>query len=128
MKNVSVNFKNHCSGMKRIYDILLNVLLPLILGSSFYFLPVWQLLRNHFADGLWAYALTSLILIIWNRQINLFWMGVIIICFPFFEYLQHIGIVKGTADLIDVVFYVIFFIIALVLNKYITLKIYNDEN
>jgi len=108
--------------LNRNYDILLNVFTPLGLGTTIYFFPTNYLLRNYLPDGLWAYALTSLVLIIWSRQTNLFWLTMIFLCFLIFEFLQQIEIIKGTSDVVDIITYIIFAIFALTINKFLKPK------
>jgi hypothetical protein len=103
-------------------DILLNVALPLCIGGVLYLFPVSQLLRNYAADGLWAYAATSTMLIIWDRRINPFWLVVLALCFPAFEILQSLAVVKGTGDVWDVAVYLFCFAVALITSKLIIYK------
>jgi hypothetical protein len=103
-------------------DILLNVAVPLCLGVICYLFPVSKLLRNYAADGLWAYAATSAMLIIWNRHINLLWLTTLALCFPAFEILQSLAVVKGTGDVWDIVTYLAFFSIAIIKGRLINYK------
>ncbi|HLP47034.1 MAG TPA: hypothetical protein VK469_13870 [Candidatus Kapabacteria bacterium] len=105
--------------MKKLVDICINVILPLGLGFIFYFLPVGQFVRNYLPDGLWAYSLTSMILIIWNRRINSSWIIILIGFFLIFESLQYLQLVNGTGDIVDILFYLFFFFIALITNTII---------
>jgi len=106
----------------RKYDLLLNVLLPLAAGVIIYFvsryIAVNIFIRNQLADGLWAYALMSAILIIWNRTINLFWVTIVFIFFILIEAFQYYHIIEGTADYRDVLIYFIFSSLTFLLNKY----------
>lgn len=99
-------------------DILLNVFLPICVGVIIYSFPVKQFIRNYIPDGLWAYALTSAILIIWSRKIQLFWLFSVAILFIVFEILQSYHIIVGTGDIKDILIYFAFGIIALSLNKF----------
>ena len=74
-------------------DILLNVLFPVLAGSCLYFmsfnLSLTGFWRNQLPDRLWAYALIFSLLIIWNRQIDIFYVSLILIISVSFEVLQH---------------------------------------
>ena len=103
-------------------DTLLNIILPVLIGSCLYFMSLSILMtgfwRNQLPDGLWAYAFISSLLIIWNRQINIFWMGIILIIFISFEALQHFHFISGTGDWWDIIIYISFSITALLTNKF----------
>ena len=103
-------------------DCLLNILLPLLTGILLYFIASQVSLtgfaRNQLPDGLWAYALISCLLIIWNRQINIFWISLIFITFLLFEALQHFHFIRGTGDWLDIIIYISFSIITLFTNKF----------
>jgi hypothetical protein len=111
----------------------LNVALPLIIGSIIYpfkttLLPI---LKNHLADGLWAYALISFIMIIWERQIHLLWLVICVLTAAVFELCQYYHVVAGQADILDMLAYAAFFLLALIFNnlfkpKYIKLKHENN--
>ena len=58
-------------------------------------------------------------LIIWGRNVKKVWLGIMFICFILFEILQCAGAVKGTGDIVDIVFYVGFATSALLINKFI---------
>jgi hypothetical protein len=76
-----------------------------------------MLLQNHLADGLWAYAFLSCILIIWDRKSNLAWIVLTIVFSILFELFQYWHLVAGTGDLWDVVVYLLFFLLALQINQ-----------
>jgi hypothetical protein len=112
--------------MKRIkyfktIDFILHTIVPVILGCIIYItgdahvLPM--LLQNHLADGLWAYAFLSCILIIWDRKSNLAWIVLTIVFSILFELFQYWHLVAGTGDLWDVVVYLLFFLLALQINQ-----------
>ncbi|SHE36598.1 hypothetical protein [Flavisolibacter ginsengisoli] len=112
--------------MKRIkyfktIDFILHTIVPVILGCIIYItgdahvLPM--LLQNHLADGLWAYAFLSCILIIWDRKSNLTWIVLTIVISILFELFQYWHLVAGTGDLGDVVVYLLFFLLALQINQ-----------
>lgn len=112
--------------MKRIkyfktIDFILHTIVPVILGCIIYItgdahvLPL--LLQNHLADGLWAYAFLSCILIIWDRKSNLAWIVLTIVFSILFELFQYWHLVAGTGDLWDVVVYLLFFLLALQINQ-----------
>lgn len=122
---VAISEKKSDRKLRKDFDILINVILPIGLGTILYFLPVTDIIRNHLSDGLWAYSLTSVILIIWNRLYSLFWLTLTILSFLVFEIFQYFNIVKGTGDLVDVSMYLIFFSIALMVNNLFKLKFNN---
>jgi hypothetical protein len=103
-------------------DILLNIIAPLLLGILIYFIagtsPVPALVKNHLADGLWAYAFISSILIIWNRELNPIWILTAFIISVCIELLQWYHTIEGTGDMYDMATYCLFFIISLKLNKF----------
>lgn len=73
--------------------------------------------RNQLPDGLWAYALMSAILIIWDRKPERFWIITVFVIAVMFESLQFLKWINGTADFWDIVSYFTFYVIALLLNK-----------
>jgi len=112
----------------RINDIILNTFIPILIGSAFYFAEPNQLIRNYLPDGLWAYSLISTILIIWNRQINMFWILFSFFLFILFELLQKINIIRGTGDIYDVAIYFVFGFTSIITNKIFKLKLnYYEE-
>lgn len=108
--------------MKRIYlvDTLINVIAPLLGGVLLYYLkPVITmraLISGQLADGLWAYAFMSSILIIWDRRVTLLWMLMVVLTASVFEWMQYKQWVPGTADMLDFAAYILFFSIAWALN------------
>jgi hypothetical protein len=102
-------------------DLTINTIVPVILGSMIYItgsvhvLPV--LLQNHLADGLWAYAFLSCMLITWDRKFNLTWIVLTIVISILFELFQFWHLVAGTGDIWDVVIYLLFFSLALLINQ-----------
>ena len=116
----------------RIRDIVFNVLLPLISGIVIYlfyneqYMP--ETLRNYLPDALWAYALQSTILIIWDRKITIPWLLINVLTFISFESLQYIKLLPGTGDIFDITAYLLSFIIALTLNKIFLIKLYFKTN
>ena len=103
-------------------DVLLNILLPLVLGVLLYgsadHLPL--LLKYYLADGLWAYAFVSSLLVIWERKINLFWISMAIATAAGFEILQYRQVVAGTGDVYDLLTYIVFITTAISLNRFFT--------
>lgn len=103
-------------------DSFLNIILPVLAGNYLYFMSFNVSLtgfwRNQLPDGLWAYALISSVLIIWNRQINIFWISIIYIIFISFEALQHFHLISGTGDWLDILIYFSFSTSSLLTNKF----------
>jgi hypothetical protein len=106
--------------IERKSDIQLNVILPLLFGMLIYYSAVkWTVpafVRNYFPDALWAYAFISVMLLIWNREIRVFWIMVVFVFSAIFELLQYFHKIAGTGDLLDVVTYYLAFLLALKLN------------
>jgi hypothetical protein len=108
--------------LTRTSDLILNVAFPLLCGillyaatNSFEFPAV---IRNHLADGLWAYALLSCILIIWDRKLNPMWVVISFVIVVDFELMQHWDVIPGTGDVYDVITCWLFFAIAIQLNNF----------
>lgn len=104
-------------------DLTLNIFLPLVAGVLIYLFTaissgVTWWIRNYLPDGLWAYAFASAMLIIWQRDLNLFWLLLVLICGLAFEWMQFRGILSGTGDLADIFVYILFFLIALFFNPF----------
>jgi uncharacterized membrane protein len=114
------------------FDILFNILSPLVLGVFIYllkdsgFMP--RLVSYHLPDGLWAYALISSILVIWNREIHAGWITIAAITCVIFEGLQWVRVMPGTADIYDLISYALFIIIALKLNLFFKRKFKPNTN
>ena len=110
----------------RIVDFFFNVTIPVSLGYLVYFFSnekiLFGLIRNHLPDGLWAYALQSCMLIIWNRKTHITWTIIIMLFTIAFETLQYLHFIRGTGDFFDVLVYFIFFGIAIGANKLFILK------
>jgi hypothetical protein len=103
-------------------DLFLNVILPLIAGIGIYESSKVVLLntyiRNYLPDGLWAYSLVSCLLIIWNRRIKTFWLVLIFILYVVFEGFQYFKVINGTGDYLDILIYLVFSTIPILINKY----------
>jgi len=102
-------------------DLILHTLLPLLLGCILYWfassgiLPLF--IQNHLADGLWAYAFLSCMLIIWDRKCKYHWIVLAIILSVLFELFQYFHLAAGTGDIWDVFVYLLFFLLALLINQ-----------
>lgn len=71
-------------------------------------------------DGLWAFALINLILIIWKYSINRYsflWLLIAVFISLIFELAQLAGYVKGTFDYNDLLFIIIAIISSFILNR-----------
>jgi len=111
----------------------MTVILPLILGSSFYFLnildnKIYQILKNHLPDGLWAFSLISCLCMIWKTKVNNLWLFLTFLGFATFEYLQNIEIIDGVGDWLDIIFYFSFSYVALVFRNIYLIKTRIYEN
>jgi hypothetical protein len=100
-------------------DLFLNVISPLFVGYLIYldFFMTPPVVKNYLADGLWAYALISALLIIWDRKPYSLWIGLAILLGVGFEFLQHTSIIPGIGDFFDLLTYLIFSSFALYVNK-----------
>lgn len=67
-------------------------------------------------DGLWAYSLTSTILLIWAKEIPVIWLLLLGILFVNFEIMQNFHYINGTGDILDVIIYFIFALLSLKIN------------
>jgi len=113
-------------------DLTLNIFLPLVGGVLIYLFTAispyatWWI-RSYIPDGLWAYAFASAILIIWQRDLNLLWLLLVLLSGLIFEWMQLNDIVAGTGDLADIFVYILFFLIALFFNPFFK-RIFKYQN
>jgi hypothetical protein len=70
-------------------------------------------ISNHIPDGLWSFSLTIAILKIWDWKLNLINSTLLVTTSIIVEWLQLIGFIDGTADTLDVVFYLLFALFAI---------------
>lgn len=107
---------------RRFADILYNVIFPLSLGVITYVISMKivlpGLVRNHLADGLWAYAFASYLLIIWDREIRIGWLILMVLSVLGFELMQSFDEIPGTGDGWDVLTYLLFFAICYSTNRF----------
>lgn len=127
--------------MKKIVRFILHVVVPTAFGTSVYVgwrstnllvfewidyfalnafvfrpsivLPDWLLYS--FPDGCWVYATTSWMLLIWNRFVLWTWIAVLLAASA--EFGQLLGLVQGTYQTLDVLFYLGGFVLAGALNE-----------
>ena len=113
--------------MRNRLDILVNILLPLLAGVLVYIGPAvagnHMIVTNHLADGLWAYAFMSAMLITWERVANRPWITTVFLSALLFEWLQYLHVFPGTGDTYDVITYFLFFAAALWLNKFFRISL-----
>lgn len=119
---------------------LLYVLVPLLVGAFLYLLfgdpDIWLLRRiglsdnlqnwlheqqgwtwivYNLPDGLWAFSFVGCVILIQKKARSQYlgrWLCLCLAIMVLFEFAQHIDLIRGTADLLDVAFYLIFGIIA----------------
>lgn len=107
---------------RRLVDIFCNVLFPLAVGVITYITSLENVLpglvRNHLADGLWAYAFASYLLIIWDRKISPVWMLLMVASALGFEIMQSFNVIPGTGDGWDVLTYLLFFALCFLANPF----------
>ncbi len=127
--------------MSIVLRFLLHVVLPTLVGTAVYvgwrttdllvfrwieflhleilvFRPTFglpELLLYSLPDGCWVYAITSWMFLIWNRFVHWVWIGLILAVGA--EFGQLFGLVQGTYQTLDVLFYVGGFVLAGVLNE-----------
>jgi hypothetical protein len=112
----------------KVYDSLLNVFLPLLAGVFIYWadgrLKIPTVIRYHLPDGVWAYAFTSCMLIVWERKVHWPWISGVMIISVVYELLQHYHVIPGIGDIEDVMTYFLFFSIALLSNAFFKALMY----
>ncbi|HMO61839.1 MAG TPA: hypothetical protein PKC39_12545 [Ferruginibacter sp.] len=114
---------------RKISDVALNVLLPLVIGYVIYNVSTGQYVINYLPDGLWAYAFVSALSIIWNRQLPFFWIVAVFVLATLVEFLQWLKLIPGTPDLLDIVVYFLFITVGLLINYYSnTVKLHPKNN
>lgn len=96
----------------------LNELINILRQNSVYNLPDW--IKYNLPDALWLFSLTSILIIIWKREINK--TNFIYVLLPLiigicWEFGQYLGIIQGTFDIKDLVFYIAASFIAFQNNK-----------
>jgi len=98
---------------------ILNIFIPLVIGVLLYNTPVLYNTKfiNYVPDGLWAYSFSISIFWIWKWEINTFNIITILITEIIFEILQKTKYISGTFDGIDILTYVFFSIISIVVIK-----------
>jgi len=72
-------------------------------------IPTWMIFS--FPDALWEYSLTAFMIITWKESLissaAIFWMSLCPVLGIALELGQKIGIIKGTFDLVDLLFIII---------------------
>jgi hypothetical protein len=84
------------------------IVLPLVLGAGSYVvrsrLPL--VLRGHFADGAWGFALGAFVALVWmneNRLVRASWIAAAAAFAAIWECLQYAHVVRGVFDPVDLV-------------------------
>lgn len=105
----------------RYFFFIFHIELPILFGLLIYLLSISDIISrqisNYLPDGLWAYAMTASILLIWDFKINYFWMSLIILLFISIEMLQKLHFIKGTGDINDIIVYLLSGLLSLNLNQ-----------
>jgi len=93
---------------KRALLAAVTIALPLVLGVGSYLvrarLPL--VLRGHFADGAWGFALGAFVALVWmdeQRSVRALWIAGAASFAAMFECLQYAHIVRGVFDPVDLV-------------------------
>jgi hypothetical protein len=71
-------------------------------------LPQW--IKFSLPDALWMLSLTTLVLFIWDFKLHkksMLWVGSTILCGIVLEILQLFGFIRGTFDVLDLLFLII---------------------
>lgn len=93
-----------------------NLIFPIDLSSMSLALSTDNFVRYNLPDGLWMLSLCLFFIALWgNRKSAIPWL---IFAFGMglsLEIFQHFGITKGTFDFIDILFYLIAFVFALLI-------------
>ncbi len=83
-----------------------------------FFLPNWFLYS--LPDGLWLFSYQCIVLIIWKFNLNkssLFWLFILPVLFILVEFFQLYGILKGTFDWFDILFFIFGSLLPIIINK-----------
>jgi hypothetical protein len=93
---------------KRAVLAATTIALPLALGAASYVvrarLPI--VLRGHFADGAWGFALGAFVALVWmneKRSVRALWIAAAAAFAALYECLQYAHIVRGVFDPVDLV-------------------------
>ena len=117
------NIRQKLMKYSRRSDLVLNVAIPLLAGSSLYYFRTFfhlpSFVDGHLADGLWAYSFISSILIVWDRKARPLWVAACFLISACFELFQHFGLIAGNGDIFDLLIYYLIFLVALALNKFL---------
>jgi len=101
--------------LSRANDIIAYKWIPIQFSfKKLSWLPYW--VKYNLPDGLWLYALTTLMILLWKRKINIHSSGWIFSGFiiaVITEFGQKYGYVPGTFDWMDLVFYLIAMFLAI---------------
>lgn len=133
----------------RIIDIIINIIIPLGVGVIIYYLcrqhsiyflkcvdeifdlnkPAKIVLPNwivyNLPDGLWNFAFTSIILIIWKRELkikNLLWFLFPVLVAIILEFFL------GTYDILDMIFIIIGGVLPIIINTKIKIFINQKQS
>ncbi len=101
------------------------------LRSAGFTFPDADWFRFSLPDGLWLFSYIFLMLEIWNHSItkyNFAW----IICIPLIALLSEIfqlfGILSGTFDILDIIFYLVAIALSFFISKFLTINTHHYEN
>lgn len=96
-------------GYSRFKILILHCFIPLMAGFIIYLTgsgdSFFLSIKNYLPDGLWAYALGSALLLIWDNEPKLFWLMAGWLMLVVTEWLQKTGLMPGTADWLDILVY-----------------------
>lgn len=91
--------------------------------------PDWFLFS--LPDGLWIFSYVNLMLLVWNFKINfqsIIWISIIPLVAIISEVGQSLGMIRGTFDFSDLLFYILGFILPIIFShKNLKLKYYEKN-
>lgn len=76
------------------------------------YLPDW--IKFFVPDALWSYAFTSMIILLWLRKLNYFWLTTPLLTGLVLEILQFYNITSGTFDIIDLLCILLGYLLAFI--------------
>lgn len=116
---IYVCFRVESMVMFKWFELLkINNFTSTIRGSTSFikpFLPNWFLYS--LPDGLWIYAFTSALIILWNGE-KTFWILLPLSIGFFLEVGQALNIINGTFDILDLIFTIVAFALSILFFKH----------
>jgi hypothetical protein len=115
---LAVNIYTDLRGYRGGLFDLGNTIFPLDLSLISADLSYVSFVRYNLPDGLWMLSLCLFLIAIWgNRSSVLAWLFLGLAMGVSLEILQYFGIIAGTFDMVDILFYVIALVVALIIHN-----------